>query len=95
MRSNRSIRNALLTGGVMLAAWPGLAAEVTPQRLANPEPQNWLMNHRTYDAQRYSPLDRIASRCACHSSGKDFRNRWSCHYEIRSQQSESEHVCNI
>src|SRR5262249_5801909 len=23
------------------------------------EPQNWLMNHRTYDAQRYSPLDKI------------------------------------
>src|SRR4029077_380411 len=35
------------------------AAEVTPQRLANPEPQNWLMNHRTYDAQRFSPLDKI------------------------------------
>src|SRR5205814_2705790 len=26
---------------------------------ADQEPQNWLMNHRTYDAQRYSPLDRI------------------------------------
>ena len=36
-----------------------LAAEVTPQRLANPEPQNWLMNHRTYDGQRFSPLDKI------------------------------------
>jgi alcohol dehydrogenase (cytochrome c) len=33
---------------------------VTPQRLANPEPQNWLMNHRTYDGQRYSPLARIS-----------------------------------
>jgi alcohol dehydrogenase (cytochrome c) len=34
---------------------------VTLDRLANPdkEPQNWLMNHRTYDAQRYSPLARI------------------------------------
>src|SRR5437773_4400944 len=37
-----------------------LAADVTPQRLANPEPHNWLMNHRTYDAQRYSPLARIS-----------------------------------
>src|ERR1700722_3530941 len=54
----RSIKAALL-GGVVLAASPALAAEVTPQRLANPEPQNWLMNHRTYDAQRYSPLERI------------------------------------
>ena len=34
---------------------------MTPDRLANAdkEPQNWLMNHRTYDAQRYSPLDKI------------------------------------
>jgi glucose dehydrogenase len=31
---------------------------VTPERLLNPdkEPQNWLMNHRTYDGQRFSPL---------------------------------------
>src|SRR5437868_11888171 len=38
-----------------------VAAEVTADRLNNPdkEPQNWLMNHRTYDAQRYSPLDKI------------------------------------
>jgi len=37
------------------------AAEVTFDRLVNAdrEPQNWLMNHRTYDAQRYSPLARI------------------------------------
>src|SRR2546421_11602313 len=35
------------------------AADVTFERLFNPEPQNWLMNHRTYDAQRHSPLDQI------------------------------------
>ena len=35
------------------------AADVTYQRLLNPEPQNWLMNHRDYSAQRYSPLDTI------------------------------------
>src|SRR5882757_8831293 len=37
------------------------AAEVTPDRLLNAdrEPQNWLMNHRTYDGQRFSPLARI------------------------------------
>jgi alcohol dehydrogenase (cytochrome c) len=46
---------------VLMAAWPALAAEVTPERLANAdkEPQNWLTNHRTYDAQRFSPLDKI------------------------------------
>src|SRR5262245_3527647 len=58
--SNHSIRLALLAASV-LAAWPALAADVTPERLANPdrEPQNWLMNHRSYDAQRFSPLARI------------------------------------
>ncbi len=50
-----------LLGGTMLAALPARAAEVTPERLANAdkEPQNWLMNHRTYDAQRFSPLAAI------------------------------------
>jgi alcohol dehydrogenase (cytochrome c) len=42
-------------------AGSALAADVTPDRLINAdrEPQNWLLNHRTYDAQRYSPLDKI------------------------------------
>src|SRR5438552_12949026 len=35
------------------------AADVTFERLANPELQNWLMNHRDYGSQRYSPLDII------------------------------------
>ena len=50
---------ALLTSTMLAATWPAVAAEVTPQRLLNPEPQNWLMNHRTYDGQRFSPLERI------------------------------------
>src|SRR3954454_23713077 len=56
----RSIRSILLSASIMIAA-PALAADVTPERLANPdkEPQNWLMNHRSYDAQRFSPLDKI------------------------------------
>jgi alcohol dehydrogenase (cytochrome c) len=56
-----SIHKLLLAGGMMMAAWPAMAAEVTPGRLINAdkEPQNWLMNHRTYDGQRYSPLERI------------------------------------
>src|SRR5580700_11558433 len=55
-----SIRIVLLSGSMLVAA-PALAAEVTPERLLNPdkEPQNWLMNHRTYDGQRFSPLARI------------------------------------
>ena len=59
MTSNRSFHGALLASSILAMASPALAAEVTPQRLANPEPQNWLMNHHTYDAQRFSPLDKI------------------------------------
>src|SRR5438093_13382227 len=57
----RSIRKTALLCGAALLASPALAADVTAERLANAdkEPQNWLMNHRTYDAQRYSPLDKI------------------------------------
>jgi alcohol dehydrogenase (cytochrome c) len=60
VRRDQTIRNALLAGCI-LAASPALAADVTPERLLNPdkEPQNWLMNHRTYDGQRFSPLDTI------------------------------------
>jgi alcohol dehydrogenase (cytochrome c) len=52
---------ATTLAGFLIIASPVVAAEVTPERLINAdrEPQNWLMNHRTYDAQRYSPLDRI------------------------------------
>src|SRR3984957_5147081 len=58
---NRLISKAALLGGIALTAAPVLAAEVTPDRLLNAdkEPQNWLMNHRTYDGQRFSPLDQI------------------------------------
>src|SRR5215831_2837790 len=54
-----AIRNALLATGML--ASPAFAADVTPERLINSdkEPQNWLMNHRTYDGQRFSPLARI------------------------------------
>jgi alcohol dehydrogenase (cytochrome c) len=52
--------NMALLAGSMLAA-PAPAAEVTSDRLVNAdrEPRNWLMNHRTYNGQRFSPLARI------------------------------------
>ena len=69
MKRNHAMRRSLLAGVSALVvatlaitlAWPTWAAEVTPDRLVNAdkEPHNWLMNHRTYDAQRYSPLARI------------------------------------
>jgi alcohol dehydrogenase (cytochrome c) len=57
----QTIRQLLLASAAALATSPVLAADVTPERLINAdkEPHNWLMNHRTYDAQRYSPLARI------------------------------------
>src|SRR5436190_21248439 len=62
--SNLSMRNLVLASSVLAAVSPTMvtiAAEVTPDRLINAdkEPQNWLMNHRTYDGQRFSPLARI------------------------------------
>src|SRR5437660_7277828 len=59
-RSN-SIRIALLATSALAIVSSAFAADVTPERLLNPdrEPQNWLMNHRTYDGQRFSPLTRI------------------------------------
>jgi alcohol dehydrogenase (cytochrome c) len=56
-----TVIHRFLLAGVAMASCPALAADVTPDRLTNAdkEPQNWLMNHRTYDAQRYSPLERI------------------------------------
>ena len=58
-RHHRCLCSPLLASAVMLAVAPAVAADVTPERLANPEPGNWLMNHGTYDAQRYSPLGKI------------------------------------
>ncbi len=58
---NKDIRKLLLAGVAAIVASPGIAADVTTERLTNAdkEPHNWLMNHRTYDAQRYSPLEQI------------------------------------
>src|SRR5436190_877026 len=64
MRSSTfSMRNLVLASSVLAAVSPAMlaiAAEITPDRLnnADKEPQDWLMNHRTYDGQRSSPLAR-------------------------------------
>ena len=52
---------ALLASAAFVLGGPAVAADVTPERLANAdkEPHNWLMNHRTYDGQRFSPLTHI------------------------------------
>jgi alcohol dehydrogenase (cytochrome c) len=46
---------------MLLATTAARAADVTYERLLNPdkEPQNWLMNHRDFSSQRFSPLAAI------------------------------------
>jgi alcohol dehydrogenase (cytochrome c) len=60
------IRKVALVLTVTLAAFalePAAQAPsfvpVTPQMLENPSPNDWLMYSRTYDAQRFSPLQQI------------------------------------
>ena len=52
---------ALASAMAIAPAIPARAGDVTGARLANAasEPHNWLMNHRTYDSRRFSPLARI------------------------------------
>ena len=50
---------AAIAGALLASASPLRAADVTFERLRNPEPHNWLMNHRDFAAQRFSPLDAI------------------------------------
>src|SRR3974390_2059789 len=58
-RNTLAIAAAVLLTGTVLGS--AIAADVTADRLANAdkEPGNWLMNPRTYEAQRHSPLDKI------------------------------------
>jgi alcohol dehydrogenase (cytochrome c) len=59
----RSIRPTGLVTALACALLAGTslapAADVTFERLRNPEPQNWLMNHHDFGAHRYSALDAI------------------------------------
>jgi alcohol dehydrogenase (cytochrome c) len=47
------------SGAALIAGTPAGAADVSYERLLNPEPQNWLTVHRDYSAQRHAPLDAI------------------------------------
>jgi alcohol dehydrogenase (cytochrome c) len=50
---------AALACALLATTAPAQAADVTYERLLNPEPQNWLMHHHDYDAHRYSALQEI------------------------------------
>ena len=59
----RTFMCATLVGLVVLVVSPGAQVSrftpVTKEMLENPSPDDWLMYSRTYDAQRYSPLNQI------------------------------------
>src|SRR5688572_14218212 len=63
MTMNRTVFSVTLTVAVTLAvtAMPQVKdfKPVTQQMLENPKPDDWLMFSRTYDAQRFSPLQQI------------------------------------
>ena len=50
-RKSGTLTCILLAGTCMASA-----ADVTFERLRNPESQNWLMNHHDFGAQRFSTL---------------------------------------
>jgi PQQ-dependent dehydrogenase (methanol/ethanol family) len=53
----------LLSGAIVpLAAQVENFKPVTQQELENPSPNDWLMYSRTYDAQRFSPLNQISKQ---------------------------------
>jgi alcohol dehydrogenase (cytochrome c) len=57
-RFRRTAGLAAVLGSTFLSG-ATTAADVTYQRLLNPEPHNWLMVHRDYGSQRHSTLDQI------------------------------------
>jgi len=57
----KTTSTALVAFAAALLAGTAEAADVTYERLLNPdkEPQNWLMHHRDLGSQRHSPLDML------------------------------------
>ncbi len=58
MKTCSAVLLSTLAAVLLANTSPARAADVTYERLLNPdkEPQNWLMNHRDFSAQRHSPL---------------------------------------
>src|SRR5215510_2451298 len=63
------IRNALIIVSTLVAALSSMLlaqvknfVPVTDQMLLNPSPDDWLMFSRTYDAQRFSPLNQVTKQ---------------------------------
>ena len=59
MKTRSAAAASAIAIALLISTSPLHAGDVTYERLLNPEPQNWLMNHRDFAAQRFSPLDLI------------------------------------
>ena len=59
MKTTFPATSATVACALLASASPLAAADVTYERLLNPEPHNWLMVHRDFAAQRFSPLAAI------------------------------------
>jgi alcohol dehydrogenase (cytochrome c) len=59
MKTRTGINALAAMTATMLSGAAAQAADVTYERLLNPEPQNWLTVHHDYSAQRHSVLDTI------------------------------------
>jgi alcohol dehydrogenase (cytochrome c) len=57
--TNRTLAAGAGCAALAIGVYGTQAADVTYQRLVNPEPQNWLMNHHDYGSHRFSALDAI------------------------------------
>lgn len=88
MADKSRILAALLLGASALFAGPALAAAaqafapVTDATLNNPNPSDWLMVSRTYDQQRYSPLDQINT-----NNASQLRMAWARSLPLGTQES--------
>src|SRR6202521_6141775 len=65
-KGSSCFRRSACAVAVLLGAFTTIACAqtrdftpVTREMLANPSPNDWLMLNRTYDEQRFSPLDQI------------------------------------
>ena len=53
------VRASIIAAALLAGTAQAGAADVTFERLRNPEPHNWLMNHHDYASQRFSALATI------------------------------------
>src|SRR5881392_679205 len=58
------LKTSIAVISLLLLAQVKTFVAVTDQMLLNPSPDDWLMYSRTYDAQRYSPLNQISKQNA-------------------------------